>query len=269
MTVADHIITSSHHQVISPLKLPHGELRLPVFLPDATQGVVRAVDSADLELCGVQALVMNTFHLMQRPGSSTIQALGGLHRMCAWSRPIITDSGGFQAYSLIRQNARFGQITDSGIIFRPEGSDRKIQLTPEKSVQLQLRYGADVVICLDDCTHVEESPAEQERAVRRTVAWARRCKVEFERILGQKAGVGRQALVVGDHASSTVQPSPSSGTVAAAGPPSRPMPETVASRTAFAVWPAASICSQVMGDRWIFMRRNSCCSSPSQPCQFR
>src|SRR5205807_8219222 len=138
------------------LALPHGELRLPVFLPDATQGVVRSVDSADLEQCGIQAVVMNAFHLMQRPGSTTIQSLGGLHRMCAWERPIITDSGGFQAYSLIRQNARFGRLGDDGILFRPEGSADKIQLTPEKSVQLQLRYGADVVICLDDCTHVDD-----------------------------------------------------------------------------------------------------------------
>jgi queuine tRNA-ribosyltransferase len=191
MTLAHQVIrpgtraAGDGHQVITRLKLPHGELRLPVFLPDATQGVVRAVDSADLEQCGVQALVMNTFHLMQRPGSSTIQALGGLHRMCAWSHPIITDSGGFQAYSLIRQNARFGQINDSGILF-PEGSDRKLQLTPEKSVQLQLRFGADVVICLDDCTHVDEPEAAQVTAVRRTVAWARRCKKEFERIVEQK-----------------------------------------------------------------------------------
>src|SRR5262245_25709972 len=170
----------------SVLRLPHGELRLPVFLPDATQGVVRSVDSADLKECGIQAVVMNAFHLMQRPGSTTIQALGGLHRMCAWERPIITDSGGFQAYSLIRQNARFGQLTDSGILFRPEGSDRKIQLTPEKSIQIQLRYGTDIAICLDDCTHVDDPLAAQQESVRRTIAWARRCKAEFQRIVNQK-----------------------------------------------------------------------------------
>src|SRR5439155_25366107 len=149
-------------------------------------GVVRSVDSADLELCGIQAVVMNAFHLKQRPGSTTIQALGGLHRMCAWQRPIITDSGGFQAYSLIRQNARYGQLTDSGILFRPEGSDRKLQLTPEKSVQLQLKYGADVAICLDDCTHVDDPLTAQQESVRRTIEWARRCKAEFQRIIDQK-----------------------------------------------------------------------------------
>src|SRR5579883_1853789 len=85
------------------LALPHGAVSLPAFLPDATHGVVRAVDSLDLEQCGVQALVMNTFHLMQRPGSSAVEAIGGLHALSGWRRPIVTDSGGFQAYSLIRQ----------------------------------------------------------------------------------------------------------------------------------------------------------------------
>jgi len=89
------------------LQLPHGTLQLPVFMPDATLGVVRAVDATDLLHCEVQAVVMNTFHLMQRPGSSTIHALAGLHAMSAWLRPIITDSGGFQAYSMIQQNAKF------------------------------------------------------------------------------------------------------------------------------------------------------------------
>ena len=84
------------------LQLLHGALTLPAFLPDATLGVVRSLDSQDLENCGIPALVMNAFHLMQHPGSSTVQALGGLHQMCGWSRPIVTDSGGFQAYSMIR-----------------------------------------------------------------------------------------------------------------------------------------------------------------------
>ncbi len=168
------------------LELPLGRLDLPVYLPDATYGMVRAVDSADLEDCQVRALVMNTFHLMQKPGSSTIASLGGLHRMSGWQHPIVTDSGGFQAYSLIRQNPKFGRLDERGLTFQPEGSDRKFQLTPEKSVQLQVGYGADIVVCLDDCTHVDASRAEQERSVERTVGWAQRSKKEFERLVGQK-----------------------------------------------------------------------------------
>lgn len=168
------------------MDLPHGRLELPVYLPDATYGMVRAVDAEDLLECGVQALVMNTFHLMQRPGSSTIQALGGLHRMSAWHRPIVTDSGGFQAYSLIRQNPKAGSLSEKGLTYYPEGSDRKLLLTPEKSVQLQLGYGSDVIICLDDCTHVDSSYEEQRRSVERTIVWAKRGKREFENLVGQK-----------------------------------------------------------------------------------
>ncbi len=161
------------------LALPHGTLQFPIFLPDATNGAVRAVDATDLTACSIQAVQTNAFHLMQRPGSSTIEALGGLHVMLGWQRPIITDSGGFQVYSLIRQNPKQGSISSQGIIFRPEGSDRKISLTPEKSVQLQMSYGTDVVICLDDCTHVDDPLPAQEASVARTIAWARRCKQEF------------------------------------------------------------------------------------------
>lgn len=168
------------------LTLPHGTLTLPTFLPDATSGVVRAVDSADVAACGVHGVVMNTFHLMQHPGSSTVQALGGLHTMSGWPGPIVTDSGGFQAYSLIRQNAKFGTLTDDGIVVKPEGAERKYQLTPEKCIQLQMSYGADILMCLDDCTHVDDPPEEQRMSVKRTIAWARRCRDEFDRLVGQK-----------------------------------------------------------------------------------
>jgi queuine tRNA-ribosyltransferase len=172
--------------MVNKLNLRHGSIQLPTFLPDGTMGVVRAVDAVDLEQTGLQALMMNSFHLMQKPGTSTIQALGGLHQMTGWPHPIFTDSGGFQAYSLIRQNARFGKLNDKGIIFYPEGANRKFQLTPEKSVQLQLNYGADVIFCLDDCTHVADVAAEQEKSVQRTIDWAGRCRREFDRQLQQR-----------------------------------------------------------------------------------
>ena len=168
------------------MQLQHGELILPAFLPDGTQGVVRSIDAQDLATCQIQAVQMNVFHLMQRPGSSTVQALGGLHQMSGWSGPIFTDSGGFQVYSLIRQNPRSGSINERGATFRLPESDRKFNLTPEKSIQLQLSYGADVVICLDDCTHPEDSLTVQQESVNRTISWAMRCKAEFERLCKQK-----------------------------------------------------------------------------------
>jgi queuine tRNA-ribosyltransferase len=168
------------------LTLPHGHIQFPIYMPDATLGVVRSLDSTDLSSCSVEALVMNTFHLMQKPGSSTIQSLGGLHTMSAWPHPIVTDSGGFQAYSLISQNAKFGSINDEGITFKPEGSDRKFNLTPEKAVQLQMAYDSDIIMCLDYCTHVDAPDTLQEEAVNHTIAWARRCKDEYTRLLKQK-----------------------------------------------------------------------------------
>lgn len=168
------------------LNLPHGTIPLPAFLPDATHGVVRATGFDDVAHCGVQAVVMNTFHLMQRPGSSTVRALGGLHQMTGWKKPIVTDSGGFQAYSLIRDNPRQGRLNDQGITFRSGEEKRKFQLTPEKCVRLQMTYGTDVVICLDDCTHVDDPIEVQRTSVDRTIAWARRCKQEYLHILEQR-----------------------------------------------------------------------------------
>jgi queuine tRNA-ribosyltransferase len=168
------------------LNLAQGSVPSPIYLPDATFGVVRSVDAQDLENVGVDALVMNTFHLMLKPGSSIIQSLGGLHKMTGWKKSIITDSGGFQAYSLIRQNPKFGTLYEKGISFLPEGSNRKYQLTPEKSIQLQLGFGSDVAICLDDCTNVDEGYEEQKVSVERTIKWAKLCKKEFTRQVEQR-----------------------------------------------------------------------------------
>ncbi len=169
----------------SGITLPHGKLDFPVYLPDATYGMVRSADAADLERVNVQGLVMNTFHLMQKPGGLTVQSLGGMHKMSGWNRPIITDSGGFQAYSLIRENSRFGKMTQNGITFYPEGSKRKLLLSPEKTVQLQMAFDTDIVICLDQCTHVSDDLETQSASVKRTIDWAKRCKNEYERLLGQ------------------------------------------------------------------------------------
>jgi queuine tRNA-ribosyltransferase len=163
-----------------------GELLLPAFLPDATRGVVRSVDSADLEACRVPALMMNAFHLQRRPGIRLVQSVGGAHRFAGWRLPVFADSGGFQVFSLIRQNPAFGTITKDGAVFRLSAGDRKHVLTPEKAIQAQLQVGADVVTCLDDCTHESAPRSEQEASVARTIAWAKRCRAEFDRLLSGK-----------------------------------------------------------------------------------
>ncbi len=180
-------------EATTSLTLAHGTLEFPVFLPDATRGVVRAVDSADLEGCGVTGLVMSTFHLMQHPGSSVIQQHGGLHRFAHWDRPIVTDSGGFQVYSLVRQNPKSGSLSEKGMIYRAEDGS-KYNLSPEKSIQLQVSYGGDIVFCLDDCTHVDDSEETQVNSVRRTIKWAKRCREEFDRLMAQKKPETRPLL---------------------------------------------------------------------------
>jgi queuine tRNA-ribosyltransferase len=167
---------TSESEEVNPLeKLGPG----PHFMPDATYGVVRATGADDLERAGVRVMMTNAFHLMLRPGMSTIRALGGGKAFLGWNQLLATDSGGFQAYSLIRENAKYGRIDERGMTFLPEGQREKVLLGPTKAIQNQVRLGSDILFCLDDCTHPDDSPAEQEKSVRRTVAWARECKEAF------------------------------------------------------------------------------------------
>lgn len=175
------------------LDTPHGRLSFPAFLPDATYGAVKAAGADDLVKVGVPALVMNAYHLMQKPGSTTVQALGGLHAMSGWRGPIMTDSGGFQIFSIIARDPAKGSVSKEGLTVLPEGAARKFTLTPEKAVQLQLSYGSDIVVCLDVCTGPEDSKQAQEAAVTRTVEWAARCKYEFERLIKEK-GYAKKGL---------------------------------------------------------------------------
>jgi queuine tRNA-ribosyltransferase len=165
------------------IETAHGPLALPVYFPDATRGVVRTVDSHDLEECGVQGLVVNAFHLSQRPGAGLIKWANGMHTFMSWRRPIASDSGGFQLMSMIRQNPRYGTISERGIHFTDlDGKREKVLFTPEKSIRLQFDLGADLMVCLDDCPRSDASPQEVEESVKRTLGWAKRCRAEFDRL---------------------------------------------------------------------------------------
>ena len=155
------------------LILPHGKVKLPTFFPDGTRGVVRAVDFLDLENCKVQGIVMNTYHLMTKPGAATVKAMGGLNEFCNWKHPIITDSGGFQVFSLLRENSSMGEIRPNEIIFRKE--DKKTVLSPEKCVQSQFSYGSDVIMALDYCTHPDDPYEKQALSVDTTIRWGEKC----------------------------------------------------------------------------------------------
>jgi queuine tRNA-ribosyltransferase len=183
--------SGKEHEAMAPEKPPtlqtaHGPLRLPAFLPDATRGVVRCVDSADLTAAGVQGLVACAFHLARRPGGQVVRAAGGLHRFMGWQGPLAVDSGGFQVFSLLRESPKLGGVTKQGFHYRlAPGEGRKL-LTPAKCIRQQFRLGADVMVCLDHCTHGEAPADVQRQSVRHTIDWARRCKDEFERLAAER-----------------------------------------------------------------------------------
>jgi len=165
------------------LSLSRGDVQLPAFFPDATRGVVRCIDAQDLAQCKTPGLVMNAYHLLTKPGASTIKALGGLHTFSGWDGPILTDSGGFQVFSLIRENEKFGEIRANEIVFRPEGKKgKKMIFSPEKCIQAQFAYGSDIIMCLDYCTHPDDPPEINRRSVDITIQWAKRCKDEYNRL---------------------------------------------------------------------------------------
>jgi queuine tRNA-ribosyltransferase len=176
--------------VPDPLVTRRGTLAVPTFLPDATRAGVRGVTSEDLRRVGVEAVVVNAFHLLRRPGARVIQGGGGIHAFMGWDGPVLSDSGGFQVWSLIRQDPSRGVIRDRQVIFREPETGEKWNLTPERVIGLQFQLGSDIAVCLDDCTDADAPLAEQERSVERTVAWARRSREAFDRLA---AGLRRGA----------------------------------------------------------------------------
>lgn len=155
------------------------EVNLPVFCPDATRGVLRAVDSVDIKGAGIQGLIVNTYHLMVAPGTDTLKESSGINELMNWPGLTISDSGGFQVYSLIHRKSSLGKITDDGVNFNLDGE--KHSLTPESCIQVQFDIGADIMICLDDCADQTLSEAEMIKSVDRTIAWAKRCRAEFDK----------------------------------------------------------------------------------------
>lgn len=165
------------------LHLRHGNIKLPAFFPDGTYGVVRCIDVGDLIDCQIPGLVMNSYHLLSKPGVNILKSFGGLNTFTGWERPILTDSGGFQVFSMIRENSKYGEIRKNEIIFRPDGDKKRIILTPEKSIQSQFVYDSDIMMCLDYCTHPDDSMEINEFSVEVTIEWAKRCKIEYEKQL--------------------------------------------------------------------------------------
>ena len=167
------------------LDLPSGRVPLPAFFPDATYAAVRAASFADVEAAGLFGLEMNTYHLMTKPGARLVKSLGGLHGFSGYRGAILTDSGGFQLYSLIRENPDYGEIRENEIIFRPDRRERMVY-TPEKCITAQFQFGSDIMMSLDMCTHPDDDADTQRRSVELTVRWGARCRTEFDRLAAKR-----------------------------------------------------------------------------------
>jgi len=163
------------------LNTPHGLLQTPFFMPDATRGFVKLTGQDELRQTGTEALVVNTFHLFLQPGIKIIEGAGGLHRFINWPGPLLSDSGGYQIFSLLHRQKQSGKITDELVVFRSPLDGSRQALTPEKSIQIQFSLGTDMMVCLDDCPPNEFSRPQLAKAVERTIAWAKRCHQEYER----------------------------------------------------------------------------------------
>lgn len=172
---------------MSVITTPHGPLALPAFLPDGTRAVVRTVDTGDLESCGIRVFMVNTLHLGTHPGTKLLARLGGVHRFIDWNGIIATDSGGFQVWSLVTENKKLGQVSKNGFSYRLDKAAPKKLLTPEKCIQKQFQIGSDIMFCLDHCTHPAADRNTQRQSVEHTVAWAKRCREEFDRRRGDPA----------------------------------------------------------------------------------
>ena len=157
---------------VGKLTLAHGTVDTPCFMPVGTQGTVKTLVPEDLHAVGAQMMLANTYHLSLRPGLETIQHSGGLHKFCSWSKPILTDSGGFQLYSL----ASLCKVNDAGVVFRSHIDGRKVQLTPALVVQLQEGFGSDIHMVLDECPPYSHDKQMISNSMQRSHRWAKEAR---------------------------------------------------------------------------------------------
>ncbi len=153
------------------LHTPHGDILTPTYMPVGTEATVKGIYPKDLKEIGAQVVLANTYHLYLRPGDEIVKNAGGLHKFMAWDKPILTDSGGFQAFSL----AKLNKITDDGVRFNSHIDGREIYLTPEKAIEIEHNLGADIIMAFDQCVKANVSEADAEIAVNRTAKWLDRC----------------------------------------------------------------------------------------------
>ncbi len=153
------------------LMTPHGSVRTPRFMPVGTLGTVKGISSDQLIETGAQMLLANTFHLHLQPGEEVVQAAGGINKFMGWHGPVLTDSGGFQVFSL----AKLSKIDDHGVLFKSPRDGREIELTPEKAIEIQMALGSDIAMAFDQCPPFPSDRNDVESACNRTHGWLERC----------------------------------------------------------------------------------------------
>jgi len=168
--------SSSNRARAGVLHTARGDIPTPVFMPVGTLGTVKAVTAEELMACGVRILLGNTYHLYLRPGCEVIGEFAGLHRFMHWPGPILTDSGGFQVFSL----AALRKVDDEGVEFQSHLDGSRHWLTPQKAVEIQQCLNSDILMCLDQCIAYPADAAATDEALQRTLRWARRCKTAWE-----------------------------------------------------------------------------------------
>lgn len=179
------------------IKTGRGEIATPVFLPDATRAAVKFLGASDLEKLGLPVLVVNTLHLYLEPGLEVIKKAGGVNKFMNFNGPILSDSGGYQVFSLIHKNNKMGKISDQGAEFKSPLTGTKHTLTPEKSMQIQFALGSDMMVVLDDCPPNDYHKADIRVAVARTIKWAKRSKQEFAKQIKKRKITSLKPLLFG------------------------------------------------------------------------
>jgi queuine tRNA-ribosyltransferase len=174
------------------LTTPHGAIETPVFMPVGTQATVKSLRNEALEELGAQIILGNTYHLYLRPGHELIGKLGGLHQFMSWDRAILTDSGGYQVFSL----SELRKITDEGVRFRSHLDGSEHLLTPEKAAEIQLALGSDIAMVLDECIETPAPREIAEAALKRTTAWAERARQYFLKCAGRNGDLNQWQFAI-------------------------------------------------------------------------
>ncbi len=182
---------------VNKIETKHGILNLPNFAPDATRAGVRGLPSKFLRNAGVEVAVVNTYHLMLKPGADLIEQAGGVHSFMNVDFSLVSDSGGYQVFSLVHKNKDLGEVTDEGVRFKNVYNGDWEFLSPESSIEIQMKLGTDIMVLLDDVRPNDREKSEMQEAVERTLAWAKRAKNEYLKHIKKRSlqGKARPKLV--------------------------------------------------------------------------